>query len=172
MIKINDVNDLFEMEPMKYWALPSGLSDIERQEKLNLALAGGDYIYSLKTDGNLIRAVITPDRFALQTRGRGRNSGVFGEIQDKVFWADAIANAFEDTTVLIGEAYIEGKVDKDVGAVLRCLTDKALARQKGENVVKFRIFDCFYYNGESLLETPLIERIKYLPKASRVGVPC
>ena len=95
MIKINDVNDLFEMEPMKYWALPSGLSDIERQEKLNLALAGGDYIYSLKTDGNLIRAVITPDRFALQTRGRGRNSGVFGEIQDKVFWADAIANAFK-----------------------------------------------------------------------------
>ena len=68
---------------MKYWALPSGLSDIERQEKLNLALTGGDYIYSLKTDGNLIRAVITPDRFALQTRGRGRNSGVFGEIQDK-----------------------------------------------------------------------------------------
>ena len=32
MIKINNVNDLFEMEPMKYWALPSGLSDIERQE--------------------------------------------------------------------------------------------------------------------------------------------
>ena len=165
MIKIKNTNELFELEPMKYWSLPSGLTDIERQEKLNLALSTGDYVYSLKTDGNLIRAIVTPERFALQTRGRGRNTGVFGEIQDKVFWADAIANAFEDTTVLIGEAYIEGQVDRAVGSVLRCLTDKALARQKGENVVKFRIFDCFYYNGESLLNTPLIERIKYLPKA-------
>ena len=94
MIKINDVEELFEMEPMRYWSLPSGLNDIERQEKLNMVLSTNDYIYSLKTDGNLIRAVITPERFALQTRGRGRNSGVFGEIQNKVFWADAIANAF------------------------------------------------------------------------------
>ena len=74
MIKINNVEDLFEMEPMRYWSLPSGLTDIERQEKLNMALSTGEYVYSLKTDGNLIRAVITPDRFALQTRGRGRNS--------------------------------------------------------------------------------------------------
>ena len=166
MITIKNVEDLFELEPMRYWALPSGLSDVERQEKINMAIMNGDYIYSLKTDGNLIRAVITPERFALQTRGRGRNTGVFGEIQNKVFWADAIANAFEDTTVLIGEAYIDGKVDKDVGAVLRCLDDKAIARQKGNNVVKFRIFDCLYYNGVSLLATPLIERIKYLPLAA------
>lgn len=165
MIKIKNTDELFELEPMKYWSLPSGLTDIERQEKLNLVLSTGDYVYSLKTDGNLIRAVITPDRFALQTRGRGINTGTFGEIQDKVFWASAIANAFEDTTVLIGEAYIEGQVDRAVGSVLRCLTNKALARQKGENVVRFRIFDCFYYNGKSLLEAPLIERIKYLPKA-------
>ena len=166
MITIKNVEDLFELEPMRYWALPSGLSDVERQEKINMAIMNGDYIYSLKTDGNLIRAIITPERFALQTRGRGRNTGVFGEIQNKVFWADAVANAFEDTTVLIGEAYIDGKVDKDVGAVLRCLDDKAIARQKGNNVVKFRIFDCLYYNGVSLLATPLIERIKYLPLAA------
>lgn len=165
MIKIEKTDDLFEMEPMRYWSLPAKWSDIERQDKLNLLLAGGDYVYSLKTDGNLIRAVVTPERFALQTRGRGKNSGIFGEIQDKVFWADAIQNAFKDTTVLIGEAYIEGKVDKDVGAVLRCLPDKALARQKGENIVKYRIFDCFYYEGKSLLNAPLMERIQYLPKA-------
>lgn len=165
MTKIEKDDDLFELEPMRYWSLPAKMSDIERQEKLNLLLSGGEYVYSLKTDGNLIRAIITPERFALQTRGRGRNSGTFGEIQDKVYWADDIANAFKNTTVLIGEAYIDGKVDKDVGSVLRCLSNKALARQKGENIVKYRIFDCFYYEGKSLLNAPLIERIQYLPKA-------
>lgn len=165
MIKITSNSDLFEVEPMKYWSLPSNLTDIERQAKINFVLDTNDYIYSLKTDGNLIRAVITPGRFALQTRGRGRNSGVFGEIQDKVFWADSIKNAFSDITVLIGEAYIEGGVDRDVGAILRSLPPKALARQKAENVVKYRIFDCFYYNGKSLLDKPIEERIKYLPRA-------
>ena len=51
MIKIKNTDELFELEPMKYWSLPSGLTDIERQEKLNLALSTGDYVYSLKTDG-------------------------------------------------------------------------------------------------------------------------
>lgn len=167
MIEIRNEEDLFELEPMRYWSMPTGLSEIERQEKLNVLLDSGNYIYSLKTDGNLIRAVITPERFALQTRGRGRNTKEFGEIQEKVFWADSIQEAFEGTTVLIGEAYIEGGIDKDVGAILRSLPKKALSRQTdNRNVVKYRIFDCFYYNGISLLNQPIEERIKYLPLAT------
>lgn len=167
MIKIHNEEELFDLEPMRYWSMPTNLNELERQERLNVLLSSGNYIYSLKTDGNLIRAVITPNRFALQTRGRGRNTGEFGEIQEKVFWADAIQNAFEDTTVLIGEAYIEGGVDRDVGAILRSLPKKALARQTEEkNIVKYRIFDCFYYNGESLLDKSIMERIKYLPLAA------
>jgi hypothetical protein len=74
--------------------------------------------------------------------------------------------------MLIGEIYLDEGRDKDVGTILRCLPDKALSRQKGDKVLKYRIFDCWYYNGINLLNTPIIERIKYLPKAvAAIGSP-
>ena len=172
MIKINDVSELFDLEPMKYWAMGSGVTPAQQQLKLEAIIASGDYIFSEKTDGNLVRMVSTPERFALQTRGISKKTGEYGEIQGKVFFADAMMNAFEDTTVLIGEAYIEGGTDKTVGSVLRSLDARAKKVQVGENVVKFRIFDCFYYEGESLLDKPIIERIKYLSDAaSKINSP-
>jgi len=125
MIKINDVSELFNLEPMKYWAQSSTTSAAQQQAKLEALIASGEYIFSEKTDGNLIRMVATPERFALQTRGISKKTGEYGEIQEKVFFADAMMNAFEDTTVLIGEAYIEGGTDKTVGAVLRSLDARA-----------------------------------------------
>lgn len=163
MIQITNDADLFELEPMKYWSMSSTYSREVRQEKLDMLVASKQYITSQKVDGNLVRAVITPERFALQTRGRGVNSGDFGEIQDKVLWANDIANAFEGTTVLLGEAYIIGGTDKTVGAVLRSLPKKALERQKTEeNIVRYYIFDCLAYNGEYFFDKPITERIKYL----------
>lgn len=167
MIKINDVNDLFELEPQKYYAFSSSVSQNAQVEKINTLLASERYIFSEKTDGNLIRLVYTPDRFALQTRGRGVNSGVFGEIQNKVLWANAARDAFFDTTVLLGEAYIPGGTDKTVGSVLRSLDAKALRTQVPGNEVHYRIFDCLYYNGKSLLESPIKERISYLESAAK-----
>ena len=41
---------------------------------------------------------------------------------------------------------------------------------RGENNKKsrkYRIFDCWYYNGVSLLNAPILERIKYLPMAAK-----
>ena len=172
MIKINDVSELFNLDPMKYWAMGSTTTPAQQQAKLEALIASGEYIFSEKTDGNLIRMVSTPERFALQTRGISKKTGEYGEIQGKVFFADNIMNAFEDTTVLIGEAYIEGGTDKTVGAVLRSLDARAKKVQVGDNIVKFRIFDCFYYEGESLLDKPIIERIKYLSDAvSKINSP-
>lgn len=165
MIKIDDVSELYDLEPMKYWAMSSNYSPSQQQAKLEALIASGEYIFSEKTDGNLIRMVATPENFALQTRGISKKTGTYGEIQNKVFFADAMMKAFEDTTVLIGEAYIDGGTDKTVGAVLRSLDARAKKVQEGDNIVKFRIFDCFYYEGESLLDRPIVERIKYLSEA-------
>lgn len=172
MIKINDVSEFFNLEPMKYWAMGSTLTAAQKRDKLEAIIASGDYIFSEKTDGNLIRMVATPERFALQTRGISKKTGEYGEIQGKVFFTEAMENAFEDTTVLIGEAYIDGGTDKTVGAVLRSLDARAKKVQTGDNIVKYRIFDCFYYEGESLLDKPIVERIKYLPDAvSKINSP-
>lgn len=186
------MTDFFEMEAMKYWYMPSSYSPEKKREHLNQMVKSNKYLYSLKTDGNLGRAVISPDRCALQTRGRSKVTGEFGEVQDKVFFFESMVSAFKETTVLVGEIYLDGGIDRQVGSILRALPDKALSIQSDEyyinclndkvkfsakdrrdittnefknQMLKFRIFDVLCYEGEELLDKPITERIKYIPIA-------
>ena len=180
----------FEMEPMKYWAMSSSMTKETRQTHLEKMITSGEYIYSRKYDGNWSRAVITPERQALQTRGISKVTGTYGEIQDKVFFWDALCSAFTKDTVILGEVYLEGGIDKDVGSMTRSLTHKAKSIQDEEyyhNISKthkfsakdkrdiegnkfrnqklsFRIFDVLVYEGEDLMNSPITERIKYIEK--------
>lgn len=159
--------DYFSSEPMKYWSMPSSMSKEEKQFKLEQMIDSGDYIYGLKTDGNWSRAIITLNRNALQTRGISKVTGTYGEIQDKVlFWNDIIKAFPRGDTVILGEIYREGDIDKDIGAVLRCLTPKALARQKN-NPLKWRIFDVLAIDGCDLMNDSFEFRISHIPEVVR-----
>ena len=153
----------FTSEPMKYFAPSSTMSADARRAKLEQMIDSGNYLFGLKTDGNWSRAVITPERQALQTRGISTVTKTYGEIQDKVlFWEDVV-NAFTNgTTVILGEVYLPGGIDKDTGAILRCLTPKAIARQK-DNPLKWRIFDVLALDGKDYMDTGFEERIKLIP---------
>lgn len=155
-------------EPTKYWAMGSSLNAAARKEKIDKLLETHDYIYSEKVDGNLIRAVCGPGACILQTRGISKKTGTYGEVQDKVFFSEAMSKAFSDTTVLLGELYMDGGVDKDVGAIARCEAAKAIKRQQDneEKVLHYYIFDVLCYEGEDLTKMPVSERILYLPKAA------
>ena len=158
--------DYFTSEPMKYFAPPASMNPDVRRQKLEQMIDSGEYIFGLKTDGNWSRAIITPERQALQTRGISTVTKTYGEIQDKVlFWED-ILGAFNNTTVILGEVYLPGAIDKDVGSVLRCLPTKALSRQK-ENPLRWRIFDILALDGMDMMSTPFIERINYIPEVVR-----
>ena len=74
----------FESEPMKYYAPPATMSKETRKARLEAMANSGDYYYGIKTDGNWSRAVITPERNALQTRGISVKTKTYGEVQDKV----------------------------------------------------------------------------------------
>ena len=154
--------DYFTSEPMKYFAPPSTMSPEMRRQKLEQMIDSGDYLFGLKTDGNWSRAIITSERAALQTRGISTVTKTYGEIQDKVFFWDSIYSAFSKTTVILGEVYLPGAIDKDVGSILRCLTPKALARQK-ENKLRWRIFDVLVLDGKDYMDTGFEERIKLIP---------
>lgn len=160
-----DVN-LYTMEPMKYQSLSSMMPKEERQNRINMLINTNNYIYSLKTDGNYGRMIWEDGEVVLQSRGISKKTGEYGCLEGKVLFSESFQDAFYDTTMLIGEIYLDGGVDKDVGSILRCLDDKAIARQKGDRVLKYRIFDCFYYNGTSLLNAPIMERIKYIKMAA------
>lgn len=184
-----DKNSLFSMEPMRYWSMSSSLSPQEQREKVKEKLALFPYYYAEKADGNWARAIITPEKSVLQTRGISKKTGTFGEIQDKVFWWDDVVNAFSDTTVLLGEVYLSGGIDKNVGSILRCDTEKAKSIQDIEYYygarartkfskkdirdieqnefrnqwLRWYIFDVLYYEGECLMDKGIETRSSYIP---------
>lgn len=158
--------DYFTSEPMKYFAPPASMNPDVRRHKLEQMIESGEYIFGLKTDGNWSRAIITPERQALQTRGISTVTKTYGEIQDKILFWDDILEAFNHTTVILGEVYLPGAIDKDVGAVLRCLPTKALSRQK-DNPLRWRIFDILALDGLDMMNKPFVERINYIPEVVR-----
>lgn len=159
-------DNLFEMPPMRYWAPTSSMSPEVKRQHLEQMIAHGDYIWSRKYDGNWSRAVITPERSALQTRGISKKTGTYGEIQNKVFFWDDVVKAFSRETVILGEIYLPGGIDKDVGSILRCLDPKALARQKDKKL-EWRIFDVLVLDGIDMMNTPVEERVRCIPEVVR-----
>ena len=164
--------DYFTSEPMKYFAPSSTMSAEARRLKLEQMIESGNYLFGLKTDGNWSRAIITPKRSVLQTRGISTVTKTYGEIQEKVKFFRDIYTAFDKgDTVILGEVYLPGAIDKDVGSVLRCLAPKALDRQK-VNPLRWRIFDVLALDGEDLMNTRFEDRIKLIPKVvSRINSP-
>jgi hypothetical protein len=155
--------DYATSEPMKYWSMPATTTPEARRNKLEQLAESGEYLFGLKTDGNWTRAIISPTQKLLQTRGISKGTGTYGEVQDKVlFWEDVV-KPFTDTTVILGETYLPGGIDKDTGAILRCLSSKALARQK-DNPLRWRIFDVLALDGKDYMNTKFEDRIKLIPE--------
>lgn len=156
--------DYSTSEPMKYFAAPPSMSSEMRRMKLEQMIESGNYLFGLKTDGNWSRAVLDGDKQLLQTRGISTVTKTYGEIQDKVlFWEDVCKAFTKGTTVILGEVYLPGGIDKDTGSILRCLREKALARQKA-NPLHWRIFDILALDGEDYMNKGFEERIKFIPK--------
>lgn len=164
--------DYATSEPMKYFAPPTTMSPEARRAKLEQLAESGNYLFGLKTDGNWSRAIISPNQKLLQTRGISKTTGTYGEVQDKVLFFDDICSAFTNgTTVILGEIYLPGAIDKDVGAILRCLVPKALSRQK-DTPLRWRIFDVLALDGVDHMNTHFEERIKLIPQVvSRINSP-
>lgn len=164
--------DYFSMEPMRYWAPASSMSPDSKRQHLEQMIAAGNYIWSQKYDGNWARAVITSDRTALQTRGISKKTGTYGEVQNKVFFWNDVVKAFnKGDTVILGEIYLPGGIDKDTGAILRCLDDKAIARQKDKKL-EWRIFDILVLDGINMMNESVINRVKHIPEVvKRINNP-
>ena len=164
--------DYFTSEPMKYFAPPASMSAEVRRNKLEQMIDSGEYLFGLKTDGNWSRAIITKDRQALQTRGISTVTKTYGEIQNKVLFWDDVCNAFTyGTTVILGEVYLPGGIDKDCGAILRCLDTKAIARQK-VNPLHWRVFDVLALDGDDYMNESFEYRIEHIPEVvGRINSP-
>ena len=149
--------------PMKYWSMPTTLTSDQRRLKLEHLAESGNYLFGRKYDGNWTRAIISPSQKLLQTRGISKTTGTYGEVQEKVLFWPAVISPFKDTTVILGETYLPGGIDKDVGSILRSLPPKALLRQK-DNPLHWRVFDVLALDGIDYMNTSFEERIKLIPQ--------
>lgn len=154
------MENIFNIAPEKYWDFPSTYSKEKKESEILARIASDEYIASLKKDGHYNKIVISKDRIALQSR---TVSKVTGEYADKVNHVPHILKTLKtlpENTILIGELYQHGKTSSDMTSILQCLPEKSIKRQSGEyGYVYLYIFDCWYFNGNDLMNTPFEDRI-------------
>jgi len=185
---------LRELSPEFYWSFPSSYSKEKRELELNQMIARGNYYYQEKTDGNYSAFICDFDGDKrIISRGLSKVTGEYGLINDRLFFFNDVAKAFDKPTRIMGEVYYDGGIDRHVGSVLRAVAYKSKSIQDREfyeeakKVIKFsakdrrdieenefagqklkwRIFDVWYYDGEDLMNTPWIERQKYVAAAAK-----
>lgn len=190
---------LRELEPEKYWSMPASYSKEKKELELDHMIDSGEYYYQLKTDGNYSAFICDFDGDKrIISRGISKVSGEYGRLEDRVFFFDAIKQAFNKPTRIMGEIYYDNGIDRQVGSVLRAdpiksksiqsqefyesaaLTHKFSPKDKRDiekneffnKKLKWRIFDVWFFDGEDLMSTPWIERQEYVKKAAeRINHP-
>lgn len=156
--------DFVEMKAEEYWSPTNKAEKANPQALAKNMIFSGDYIGARKVDGHHYRFIKDGDILRLQ----GRTKSVSGEYLNKIDWVPHIKEQLEqlpDGTVLVGELYFPNKEgSKNVTTIMGCLQPKAIARQEKEDKLHFYIFDILAYDGYSLLNLGLADRIKFFDK--------
>lgn len=161
-IVINNVDFWDGFAAQKYWSIGKNKSREERNKLIKDCMLGGNYIGARKYDG--VWSMIIKDNdgnFHL----RSRTENVNGTYADKADWIEPITNELKELpngTVLLGEIYkANDEGSRKATAILNCLKDKSIARQK-ETPLNFYCFDCLAFDGYTYLNISLIDRIKVI----------
>lgn len=154
--------DLFTLEPEKVYGMAA--NTVGKEEKINARIDSDMYVASTKKDGNYARFVRQNNEIKMQTRGISVVTKTYGEIQDKVpHLIEYLKKVVPEKSMIIGELYRPGWIDKNVGSILRCLPPKAILRQK-DNPLIFFIHDVWFYDGEDFMTQTKLARIEKLKK--------
>ena len=190
---------LRELEAEKYWSFPSTYAREKREMEIEKMISSGVYSFQLKTDGNYSAFICDFDNDKrIISRGMSTVTHEYGRIEDRLFFFDAVAAAFDKPTRIMAEVYYDHGIDRHVGSVLRASpiksksiqdenfyleaskTTKFTAKDRRDiegnefrnQKLKWRIFDVWYYDGEDLMKTPWLERQKYVKAAAeRINHP-
>lgn len=149
----------YTMTPMKYY--DCGGDFTKSKAIAMLTNEGGNYIATKKNDGEWCRIIKDADgKITAQSRSISKVTGEYGDKTEHIPHIVEELASYPRETVLIGELCFEDitKTSKDVGSILRCKPDKAIARQKDVKLV-FRVFDCLAFAGMDLMDKPYWERL-------------
>lgn len=160
------MDNLFLMEPEKYFAPPSTWDRERARAAIVMRMESGNYLASEKIDGYWSRFVRQGDVCKQQTRVVSKVTGTYGESQDKIpFIFNFLEKVTTGDTVLLGELYTLSRNVSDMKRIMGAKTERALARQV-DNIdkVRFYVFDVLYWNGQSFMKTEFSDRAAFLTK--------
>lgn len=160
-----DSIDFKNLEPERYWSFPKNYKK-NKLETARYMVESGEYLGSRKMDGIYSRFIKDEDgNCFLMTR----NKGVSGNYADKILYLPQLKDFLYDIpkgTCFLGEIYFpDDEGSRKVTTICGCLLDKALERQKDKKL-HYYIFDCYAFDGKSLLKVPFEKRIEYINKVS------
>jgi ATP-dependent DNA ligase len=156
-----DFNYYAELEPQKYYENKDETPNAIKKREAMLSNENSQYVMSHKWDGEWSMSIIGDKQLLVRSRSRGVN-GTFGNFTDKVPHITEELKQLPAGTVILGELCFSDlkKTAKDVGSILRCLTPKAIERQKEEvNKLHLKVFDCLAWNGESQMKMGYYNRL-------------
>ena len=153
----------FDMEVMKYWSYPTN-TKFDKHSKTEMLIKSGAYIGACKVDGEHARYVRQNGEIGILSRTRGVDGSFANKIDKVPHIAKWLNKVVPDNSILVGELYLRNNTNSsDVGAILRCLTPKALERQKNkENKLMFYIFDIWVWDGIEYFDSPIEQRVSKL----------
>jgi len=161
MPEISVTKNYFEMEVMKYWSYPKN-TKFDTKEKTEMLIKSGAYIGARKVDGEHARYVRQNLKIGLLSRTRGVDGSFANKIDKVPHIAKWLNKIVPDNSILVGEIYLkENSNASEVGSIMRCLTPKALERQK-KNKLMFYIFDIWAWNGEEYFDWGIEKRVAKL----------
>ena len=153
----------FDMEVMKYWSYPTN-TKFDKHSKTEVLIKSGAYIGARKVDGEHARYVRQNGKIGILSRTRGVDGNFANKIDKVPHIAKWLNKVVPDNSILVGELYLRNNSNSsDVGAILRCLTPKALERQKKkDDKLMFYIFDIWAWDGVEYFDYGIEQRIQKL----------
>ena len=122
-----------------------------------------EYIGARKIDGAFYKFIKNDDG---TMELLGRNKSVNGDYLNKIEWIPQLNSFFNELpngTCLLGELYFpNNEGSSNVTKIMGCLKEKAIARQDKGDKLHYYIFDVLAFNGESLYQKNIEDRITYL----------
>ena len=158
---IDNVN-FHELPAQKYWSFPSGYKKDSKAETQSMIFSG-DYIGARKMDGAFYK-FIKDENGNMELIGRSKS--VKGDYLNKIEWVPHLHEFFNNLpngTCLLGEIYFpEKEGSSNVTTIMGCLPQKARDRQEKGPKLHYYIFDVLAFNGKSLYQKNIEERVKVL----------
>ena len=148
-----DFEKFYNMTPMKYYDCGGKYESFSAQQMIQNE--NNNYIATQKNDGEWCRIIIADGKVIAQSRNISKKTGEYGDKTEHIPHIIEEASWFANGTVLLGELCFPEitSTAKDVGTILRCLPQKAVARQEN-NPLMFKVFDCLAYCGKDLSNEP------------------